>query len=148
MSCELASADRFAASAQVLGATVQRTRARPVCGRDNANMYAVRADHLNLDVNQAGMPPALAQANVTETEEFLTGVIEGEGNPGTGLVLDDPSATRAKVMLTMMNRTPVAVELWHHNANSYFRVYAVRADWPKFQDWPWASCARVPGHNC
>lgn len=148
MSCEAASADRFAASATGLGATVTRTRARAVCGRGNAKMYAVRARHLDLDVNQTGMPPALEQADVAETEEFLTGVIEGEGNPGTGMVLDDPSAARAKVMTALMNRTPVSAQLWHNGTNSYFRVYAVRADWPKFRDWPWASCARVPGHSC
>lgn len=148
LSCEQGSADRFAAAAAVLGAAVERSRARPVCGRQHAKMYAVLARHLDLDVNQPGMPPALEQADVTETKEFLTGVIEGEGNPGTGMVLDDPSATRAKVMTALMNRTPVSAQLWHNGTNTYFRVYAVRADWPKLRDWPWASCARVPGHYC
>lgn len=147
-SCELASADRFAASAEALGAVVKRSQARPVCGRDNSPMYAVRADSLSLDVNLPGMPPALRDADDAETREFLVGVIEGEGNGGSGLVLDDPMASRVTAMATLLARVSVRTDQQSNQNRNFFRLFAVKADWAKFGDWPWASCARVPGHNC
>lgn len=111
-------------------------------------MYAVRADSLSLDVNLPGMPPALRDADDAETREFLVGVIEGEGNGGSGLVLDDPMGSRVTAMATLLARVSVRTDQQSNQNRNFFHLFAVKADWAKFRDWPWASCARVPGHNC
>lgn len=88
------------------------------------------------------VPEVNALPDDCAVEAFLMGVIEGEGGADDGLVIDDPDRAHVKYIHDLFRRLGFRVTL---DSGAVWAARVNRADWPRFEPWPFATRARVPG---
>lgn len=126
-------ADRFQLAAETAGAHVTRE----LRGR----FHTFRVQGLTLDLPLDRVPPLLERATAAQTRAFVAAVIEGEGSRA-GLVIDDPELTHVVAMQRLVRRVGIRT---HVEGVNFVRLFAERADWPKFRTFPFVARGRVPG---
>jgi hypothetical protein len=126
-------ADRFQLAAETAGAHVTRGQ--------SGKFHTFRVQGLTLDLPLDQVPPLLRGASDAQTKAFAAAVIEGEGSR-SGLVIDDPELGHVVTMQRLVRRVGIRT---HVEGVNFVRLFAERADWPKFGTFPFVVRTRVPG---